>query len=77
MAGQAEKEETRHAILEAFGTAQGRAMIRQDLRTAKTLERLRAIVTGQVAAAAPAAASRDRWRRPQAEAERSGDAGRR
>ena len=54
MAGQAEKEETRNAILEAFGTEQGRAVIRQDLRTAKTLERLRDLVTGKVAAAAPA-----------------------
>lgn len=53
-----EKDETRQAILEAFGSQQGRAMIRQDLRTSKTLERLRALVTGQVAAApAPAAAA--------------------
>ncbi len=50
-----EKEETRQAILEAFGSPQGRSMIRQDLRTSKTLERLRALVTGQVAAAAPEA----------------------
>lgn len=46
-----EKEETRAAILEAFGSPQGRVMIRQDLRTSKTLERLRALVTGQATAA--------------------------
>ncbi len=46
-----EKEETRDAILEAFGSPQGRSMIRQDLRTTRTLEHLRALVTGQVAAA--------------------------
>jgi trigger factor len=48
-----EKEETRAAILEAFGSPQGRAMIRQDLRTSRTLERLRALMTGE-ATAAPA-----------------------
>jgi trigger factor len=47
MASQAEKEETRNAIRDAFGTDQGRAVIRQDLRTSKTLDRLRALVTGQ------------------------------
>lgn len=46
-----EKDETRQAIMEAFGSPQGRSMIRQDLRTSKTLERLRSLVTGQVAAA--------------------------
>lgn len=51
MASQAEKEETQQAIREAFGATQGRAIIRQDLRTSKTLERLRALATGQVAAA--------------------------
>ncbi|MGE5602802.1 MAG: trigger factor [Nitrososphaerales archaeon] len=50
-----EKDETRAAILEAFGSPQGRAMIRQDLRTSRTLERLRGLVTGQ-ATAAPAPA---------------------
>ena len=51
MASEVEKEETRLAILETFGSPQGRVLIRQDLRTSRTLERLRAIVTGQVAAA--------------------------
>ena len=54
MAGQAEKEETRKAILDAFGGDAGRAVIRQDLRTSQTLERLRDIVTGKVAATAAA-----------------------
>jgi trigger factor len=57
MAAQAEKEETRKAIRDAFGTDQGRAVIRQDLRTAKTLDRLRALVTGQATSAAAPAAS--------------------
>jgi trigger factor len=47
MASQAEKEETQKAIRDAFGTPQGRAIIGQDLRTSKTLERLRALVTGE------------------------------
>ena len=51
MGGQTESEETRKAILDAFGTDQGRAIIRQDLRTSKTLERLRAIATGAEPAA--------------------------
>lgn len=53
MTASVEKEETQKAILEAFGSPSGRAMIRQDLRTARTLERLRALVTGE-AEAAPA-----------------------
>ena len=54
MGGQTESEETRKAILDAFGTDQGRAIISQDLRTSKTLEQLRAIATGaKPAAAAP------------------------
>jgi trigger factor len=57
MANQTEKEETRSAILDAFGTEQGRAVIRQDLRTAQTLARLRDIATGKVAAAAADGAS--------------------
>ncbi len=57
MAGDVQKEETRSAILEAFGSPQGRSMLRTDLRTSKTLERLRAIVTGQVAAAPVEAAA--------------------
>ena len=50
MGDQTESEETRKAILDAFGSEQGRAVIRQDLRTSKTLERLRAIATGQASA---------------------------
>lgn len=50
-----EKDESRTAILEAFGSPEGRAIIRQDLRTSRTLERLRALVTGE-AMAAPAPA---------------------
>jgi len=58
MGGQTESEDTRKAILDAFGTDQGRAIIRQDLRTSKTLERLRAIATGaEPAAAVPAVES--------------------
>lgn len=58
MGDQTESEETRKAILSAFGTDQGRAIIRQDLQTSKTLERLRAIATGaEPAAAAPAVES--------------------
>lgn len=58
MGGQTESEETRKAILSAFGTDQGRAILRQDLRTSKTLERLRAIATGaEQAAAVPAVES--------------------
>jgi hypothetical protein len=57
MASDVEKEETRNTILEAFGQPAGRAIIRQDLRTSRTLERLRAIVTGQVAAAPMSAAA--------------------
>ncbi len=57
--GQSEEEETRKALQEAFGSESGRAMIEHDLLTTKTLERLRALVTGQaatdVAAAAPVA----------------------
>lgn len=49
-----ESEQTKDAILEAFGSEQGRVMIRQDLRTTHTLERLRDLVTGKVEAA-PAA----------------------
>ncbi len=51
MGSQTESEETKKAILDAFGTEQGRAIIRQDLRTSKTLERLRAIATGLAGAA--------------------------
>ena len=59
MAGQASRRKRpASAILEAFGSPQGRSMIRQDLRTSRTLERLRAIVTGQVAAA-PVAPQRE------------------
>ncbi len=54
MGGQTESEETRKAILDAFGTEQGRAIIRQDLQTSKTLERLRAIATGLMGAATAA-----------------------
>jgi trigger factor len=54
MASQAEKEETQTAIRDAFGTDQGRSIIRQDLRTSKTLEHMRALVTRQAASAAPA-----------------------
>lgn len=51
MAAEVENEETKSAILSAFGSEQGRAMIRQDLRTQKTLDRLRALATGQSTAA--------------------------
>ncbi len=59
MASQAEQEETRTAIREAFGTDQGRAVIRQDLRTSKTLDRLRALVTGQATITAAPEATED------------------
>jgi trigger factor len=51
LASGTEKEETRQAILEAFGSPQGRAMIRQEFLTTRTLERLRALVIGEAQAA--------------------------
>ncbi len=45
--GRPEDEETRKALQDAFGSESGRAMIEHDLLTTKTLERLRALVTGQ------------------------------
>lgn len=54
MASEIEKQETRDAILSAFGSEGGRGIIRNDLLTQKTLDRLRALVTGE-ATAAPAA----------------------
>lgn len=51
MAAEVEKEETRDAILSAFGTEGGRAIIHNDLVTQKTLDRLRALMTGEATAA--------------------------
>lgn len=60
MIGEPKDEGTRKAMQEAFGSTEGRALIERDLVTSRTLERLRALVTGKAAMdEAPAAPGTD------------------
>ena len=55
LAGQAETPENATALREVFGSEAGLRVIEADVRSEKTLARLRAIVTGQAPELAPAA----------------------
>ena len=55
LAGQAETPENATALREVFGSEAGLRVIEADVRSEKTLTRLRAIVTGQAPELAPAA----------------------
>ena len=60
LADQAETPENATALREVFGSEAGLRVIEADVRSEKTLARLRAIVTGQAPELAPRSGSRSR-----------------